>query len=337
MKTFNQRGRIGLLVLTLLAAMGLFVAACGGDDDDDDATDTATTATGGTATKAATGIPDNVGKDDKADLTGAGATFPAPIYQAWFDDYNAKVAKGVKINYQAVGSGGGIQQFTANTVQFGASDAPMSDEELSKAPDAQHVPTVIGAVVVTYNVEGVNSPLKLDATTVSKIYLGEIRNWDDAAIAALNPGVKLPAEKIQVVYRSDSSGTTYVFTDYLSKTSPDWKAKVDEQAPNWPTGQGGKGNDGVTGVVKNTTNAIGYVELNYAIAKKMAYAEIKNKAGKLVTPSVETASASAGVTLPDDCRSRSRNADGDTATRSRASRTCPSTRRQERASSRRRS
>lgn len=316
-RTLTHRRRWLIAGLAAVSAVSWLAIACGGDDTT--ATKTATTAPSGTTvaggTPGASTIPANIGKDDKASLTGAGATFPAPIYQAWFDDYNKGVAKGVQINYQAVGSGGGIQQFTANTVDFGASDAPMSNDELAKATDAQHIPTVIGAVVVTYNLSGVTTALKLDGTTVANIYLGTIKKWDDAAIVALNPGVKLPSADIQVVYRSDSSGTTFVFTDYLTKASTDWQSKVGtNKAPNWPAGQGGKGNDGVTGVVKNTPNSIGYVELNFALANKLAFADVKNKAGKFVTPTIDTASAAAaGATIPEDYRVSITNADGDTA------------------------
>ncbi len=256
-----------------------------------------------------------MGKNDKAQLNGAGATFPAPVYQAWFDDYNKQVAKGVQINYQGVGSGGGIQQFTARTVDFGASDVGMTDEQIAKAGDVQLLPTVIGAIVMTYNLTGVNSPLKFDGPTIANIYLGNIKKWDDAAIKALNPGVTLPGNDIHVVYRSDSSGTSGVFTDYLSKISPDWQTKVGAStAPNWPVGQGGKGNDGVTGVVKNTPNAIGYVELNYAVQNKLPFGDAKNKAGKFVKATIESASAAAaGVTVPDDYRVSITNAAGDTA------------------------
>ncbi|MGE3073587.1 MAG: phosphate ABC transporter substrate-binding protein PstS [Dehalococcoidia bacterium] len=308
------KGKWAYLFVALISIVSLVAVACGGDDDDDDTSPTATTAPGGTTAPTTAGsIPANVGKDDKAQLTGAGATFPAPIYQAWFDDYNKNVAKGVQINYQSIGSGGGIQQFTEKTVDFGASDAPMSDDELSKAPDAQHIPMVLGSVVVTYNLSGVSAPLKFDGDTIAKIYLGEIKKWDDAAIKALNPGVSLPSADIQVAYRSDGSGTSYVWTDYLTHVSADWKSKVGtSKNPQWPVGQGGKGNEGVTNLVKQTPNAIGYVELNYAIANKLPYADMKNKAGKFVTPSIaSTSAAAAGVTLPADYRVSIVDADGD--------------------------
>jgi phosphate transport system substrate-binding protein len=257
-----------------------------------------------------------VGKDDSASLTGAGATFPQPIYQAWFDDYHSKVASGVQVNYQGVGSGAGVQQYTAKTVDFGASDVGMKDDQIQAAGGASQVqllPTVIGAVVLSYNISGVSQTLKLDGPTVANIYLGNIKKWDDPAIKALNPDVNLPDNDIVVVYRSDSSGTSGVFTDYLSKVSDDWKTKVGSStSPNWPTGQGGQGNPGVTNIVANTPNAIGYVELTYALQNKISFADLKNKAGKFIKASIETASAAAaGVTLPEDYRASITNADGD--------------------------
>lgn len=304
------KGRRVALSLAALALLSVSAAACGGDS-----ASTTTSVPGSTASTASGGIPANVGKDDKAQVTGAGATFPAPVYQAWFDDYNKAVAKGVQINYQSIGSGGGIQQFTEKTVDFGATDAPMTEAELAKAADAVHIPMVLGAVVMTYNVDGVTSPLKLDGPAVARIFLGEIKKWNDPALAALNSGAKLPDKDIQVVHRSDGSGTTFVFTDWLAKVSPDWKTKVGaNKNPNWPTGQGGKGNEGVTAAVKQTPNSIGYVELNYAFANKMPFADIKNKAGKFVTPSIDsTSQAAAGVTLPDDYRVSITDPDGDKA------------------------
>jgi len=258
------------------------------------------------------GISSFVGKDDNANLTGAGATFPAPIYQAWFDDYNKLVAKNVQINYQSIGSGGGIQQFTGGTVDFGASDAPMSAAELAKAPNAVHLPMVMGSVVITYFIPGLKEALKLDGATTARIFLGEVQKWDDPAIALLNPGAKLPSKKIQVVHRSDGSGTSFVFTDYLAKVSPTWKERVGaNKNPNWPTGVGGKGNEGVTNTVKQTPNSIGYVELNYAIINKLAFAALKNEAGNFVLPSLDsTAAAAAGATIPDDYRVSLTNAPG---------------------------
>jgi phosphate transport system substrate-binding protein len=322
MKWFRSSRTGWLAGLAASIAVGALLAGCGGGDDTTAATNTAApgtpaaSATGGpAATPTAAGLPANIGKDDSAQLTGAGATFPTPIYQAWFDDYNKKIAKGVAINYQSIGSGGGVQQFTQNTVDFGASDAPLSDDEVSKATDVQHIPMVLGSVVVTYNLGALSAPLKFDGDTLAKIYLGTIKKWDDPVIAALNPGVKLPSADIQVVYRSDGSGTSFVWTDYLSKVSADWKSKVGtSKNPQWPAGQGGKGNEGVTNAVKQTPNAIGYVELNYAIATKLPFADVKNKAGKFVTPSIDsTSAAAAGVALPADYRVSITNADGDAA------------------------
>ena len=306
-KTFNMhtpstRKTLAGLFLAGVALAALTTAACGGGSS-------TKTPAGSTASSA------NLGRDDKAQLTGAGATFPAPLYQAWFDDYHAKVAKGVQINYQPVGSGGGIQQFTAGTVDFGASDAPMSDSELAAAPDAQHLPTALGSVVLTYNLQGLTAPLKLDGPSIAAVYLGKIKKWNDPALAALNPGVNLPDKDIQVAYRSDSSGTSFVFTDYLSKVSPEWKAGPGAaKAPKWLVGQGGQGNDGVTNVVKQTPNSIGYVELAYAKTNKLSFADVKNKAGKFVTASLDsTSAAAAGVTIPDDYRVSITDASGDAA------------------------
>ncbi len=303
-----------LLPLALVAVAASALVACGSDKKETTATAT-TAAPQAAASATAAGpakIAADIGKADKANLTGAGATFPAPLYQAWFADYN-KVAKDVKTNYQAVGSGGGIQQFTEKTVDFGATDLPMTDAELAKATDAQHVPMVLGSVVMTYNLKDVTTPLKFDGDTIAKIWLGRITKWNDPAIVALNPGAKLPSAEIAVVSRSDSSGTSGVFTDYLSSVSPDWKTAVGVQkAPKWPVGQGGSGNAGVTNGVKQTDNSIGYVELSYAITNKLPFADVKNKAGKFVTPSIDaTSAAAAGVTLPADYRGSIVNPDGD--------------------------
>ena len=297
-------------IVTLAVAGAAFTVACGaGPKAGTTPTAAATTAVAGATTSK---IPANIGREDRADLTGAGATFPAPLYQAWFQDYR-KVAGAVKTNYQAVGSGAGIQQHTEKTVDFGATDLAMTDAELAKAPDTQHIPMVLGSVVLTYNLDGVTAPLKLDGDTVAKIWLGKITRWNDPAITALNPGVKLPSAEIAVVSRSDSSGTTGVFTDYLAAVSPDWKSAIGVQkAVKWPVGQGGSGNAGVTNGVKQTVNSIGYVELNYAIANKLPYADVKNKAGKFVAATIaSTSAAAAGVSLPDHYRVSIVNADGD--------------------------
>jgi len=244
------------------------------------------------------------GKHDKASIDGAGATFPAIVYQAWFYDYNHKVAPGVQINYQAIGSGGGIQQFIEGDIDFGATDAPMSDADFKKAPGTQHLPTVLGAVVLTYNLPNVTGPLRLDGPTVAAIYLGNVKSWHDPAIAALNPGLQLPDETIRVVQRSDGSGTSFVFTEWLSKVSPDWKQRVGtSKSPNWPVGVGGRGNDGLAQVVKQTPYAIGYADFSYAAALKLPSAEVKNSSGNWIAPSLDSISAAAaGVQLPDDYR-----------------------------------
>ena len=228
------------------------------------------------------------------DLPGAGATFPYPIYSKWFSDYAAKT--GVKINYQSIGSGGGIRQLSEQTVDFGATDAPMSAEELGKAKGGavMHIPTVLGAVVVTYNVPEIAKPLRLDGGTLANIFLGKITRWNDPRIAALNAGVKLPASDILVVHRSDGSGTSYVFTDYLSSVSADWAAKPGKgKEVQWPVGLGGKGNDGVAGQVRQIPGSIGYVELAYAKQNKLSYADMKNASGAFVTPTIEAVTAAA--------------------------------------------
>src|SRR5215470_10538339 len=225
-------------------------------------------------------------------ITGAGATFPFPLYSKWFSDYN-KLHPDVQINYQSIGSGGGIKQITEKTVDFGASDAPMSDEEMSKAPNIQHIPTVLGAVVIVYNLPGITEPLRFSPETIAGIFLGKATKWTDASIARDNPSAKLPDTPITVVHRSDGSGTTYVWTDYLSKVAPDWKSGPGTgKSVNWPVGLGGKGNEGVTGVVKQTEGAIGYVELAYANQNKLAPAVLKNHAGAWVKASLESVSQS---------------------------------------------
>jgi phosphate transport system substrate-binding protein len=228
-----------------------------------------------------------------ADLTGAGATFPYPIYSKWFSDYATKT--GVKINYQSIGSGGGIRQLTEGTVDFGASDAPMSDAEQAKLKvPVLHIPTVLGAVVVTYNVPGVTQPLKLSGAVLAQIYAGTVQQWNAKPIADLNAGVKLPAQDILVVHRSDGSGTTYIFSDYLAAVSADWaKAPGKGKELQWPVGIGGKGNEGVAGQVKQTPYAIGYVELAYARQNKLPYAWMQNATGKFVEPTIESVTAAA--------------------------------------------
>jgi phosphate transport system substrate-binding protein len=244
-------------------------------------------------------------------INGAGATFPYPIYSKWFDEYT-KVDPSVRFNYQSIGSGGGQKQILAQTVDFGASDGPMSDDNLAKAPGKiLHIPTVAGADVVAYNLPG-NPALKFDGDTLAGIFLGQIKKWNDAKLVALNPGVNLPDQEIVVVHRSDGSGTTYIWTDYLSKVSPEWKEKVGTNTSvNWPIGLGGKGNEGVAGQIKQTPGALGYVELIYAIQNKMPYASIKNAAGNFVKPSVESVTAAmATAQIPEDFRFSMTNAPG---------------------------
>lgn len=227
-------------------------------------------------------------------LTGAGATFPNPIYTKWFDAYNK--ATGIQINYQSIGSGGGIRQFTEGTVDFGATDGPMSQGQMEAVQNnVLHVPTVIGAVVLTYNLPSLGSTqLQLDGATIADIYLGRITKWNDKRIAAMNAGVALPNTDIIVVHRSDGSGTSYIFTDFLTKVSREWKDKVNyATSVKWPTGLGGKGNEGVTQQVKQLEGAIGYVELIYALSNKLQFAKVKNGAGNFVVPSLASATAAA--------------------------------------------
>ena len=237
-------------------------------------------------------------------INGAGATFPYPIYSKWFDEY-AKINPAVQFNYQSIGSGGGIKQITAKTVDFGATDGPMTQEQLAEAPGRiYHIPMVMGAVAVTYNLPGVKAGLKLTGDIVADIFLGKITSWNDPRIASINSGVKLPGEDIVVVHRSDGSGTSFIFTDYLSSVSSEWKSKVGKAtAVNWPVGLGGKGNEGVAGFVKQSPGSIGYVELSYAIKNDLAYASLKNQSGKFIEPNLESASSAAeGVTMPEDFR-----------------------------------
>jgi len=247
-------------------------------------------------------------------INGAGATFPYPIYSKWFDEY-AKVDPSVRFNYQSIGSGGGQKQITAQTVDFGASDGPMSDENLAKTPGKiLHLPTVAGADVIAYNLPG-NPKLKLNSDAIVNLFLGNITKWNDPKIAALNPGVDLPDLPVIVVHRSDGSGTTFIFTDYLSSISPVWADSVGKgTSVKWPVGIGGKGNEGVAGQVKQLSGAVGYVELIYAKQNKMPYADVKNAAGNFITPSLASVTAAlATAKIPDDFRFSMVNAPGDKA------------------------
>lgn len=249
-------------------------------------------------------------------LTGAGATFPAPIYQKWFSDYQS--IGNVQINYQAIGSGGGIKSVSEGTVDFGASDAPLTDAQLQayKEKNGHNVllfPTVLGAAVPSYNLPGVSQELKFTPETLAGIYLGKITKWNAAEIASTNPGVKLPAEDIVVVHRSDGSGTTYCWTDYLSKVSPEWSSKVGKNTSvNWPTGLGAKGNDGVAGVLKQQQGAIGYVELIYAVKNHLPYGKVKNASGEFVKADLQSVTAAAGALkeMPADFRVSITNGNG---------------------------
>jgi phosphate transport system substrate-binding protein len=300
-------GLIGALVGVMV--VGGVMASCGDSGELPSA--------GGTGSTAAStvGVTSTTTGALSADLNGAGATFPKPLYIEWIGEFQV-ANPGVRINYQGVGSGGGIQQFTQLTVDFGASDAPMKDEEITAAEEAGgakvlHIPTVFGAVVLAYNLEGV-AELKLDSDTIAGIFLGEITKWNDAKIAGLNPGVTLPDKQIQAVHRSDSSGTTSIFTGYLTQVSTAWNSKVGAgKEVQWPGGVGGKGNDGVAAVVQQQAGSVGYVELSYAIESKLPMATLKNQAGNFITPSLESTSAAAeGMTFPEDLRFSLSNSKG---------------------------
>ena len=249
-------------------------------------------------------------------LNGAGATFPYPMYSKWFSEYN-KLHPDVQINYQSIGSGGGIRQVLNGTVDFGASDGPMSDEQLAQSKTKiLHIPTVLGAVVPAYNVPGISGEIKFTPEALAGIFLGKITNWNDPAIAKVNPGVNFPNQPIIVIYRSDGSGTTYIFTDYLSKVSKDWANTVGKgTSVKWPIGMGGKGNEGVAGQVRQLQGSIGYVELIYAVQNKITYGSVKNAAGNFVTASLDgvTEAAASVKTMPADFRVSITNAPGKTA------------------------
>ena len=259
--------------------------------------------------------------DSALSINGAGATFPYPMYSKWFDEYHKKNPN-IQINYQSIGSGGGIKQVTEGTVDFGATDGPMNDEQLKAFQEKHgsgilHFPTVLGAVVPTYNIRGVEASLNFTPEALAGIFLGKITKWNDPAITDANKGIKLPADEIVVVHRAESSGTTYVWTDYLSKVSDEWKTKVGKGAAvNWPVGLGAKGNEAVTGTVKNTPNSVGYVELIYAEANKIPYGNVKNAAGVFVKASlaaVSAAAAGAAKEMPEDFRVSITNVTGKSA------------------------
>jgi phosphate transport system substrate-binding protein len=250
---------------------------------------------------------------EKIQINGAGATFPYPIYSKWFSEYN-KLHPDVEVNYQSIGSGGGIRQLTAETVFFGATDGPMTEEQLKGAPGkVLHFPTVLGGVVPIYNLPGVGE-LKFTGQVIADMVLGKITKWNDPALVKLNPGVKLPDTDLAIVHRSDGSGTTYIFVDYLAKVSPEFKQKVGvATSVNWPNGVGGKGNEGVSGLVKQTPGAFGYVELIYALQNKIEFGSVQNQAGEFVRSSLESvtaAAASAANSMPEDFRVSITNAPG---------------------------
>ncbi|HWF39013.1 MAG TPA: phosphate ABC transporter substrate-binding protein PstS [Candidatus Acidoferrales bacterium] len=263
------------------------------------------------------GLVATTGADGTVLLNAAGATFPYPIYSKWFDVYH-NAHPNVQINYQSIGSGGGIRQLQAGTVDFGASDGPMSDEQLAQSKvKILHFPTVLGAVVPTYNIPGVSGDLNFTQAALAGIYLGKITKWNDPELTKANPSVKLPGDDIVVVHRSDGSGTSYIFTDFLSKVSPEWQSKVGKNTSvNWPVGLGGKGNEGVSGLVKQTPDAIGYIELIYAVQNNIPYGKVQNAAGKFVKADlagVTAAAAGAAKDMPADFRVSITNAPGATA------------------------
>lgn len=279
MKSFSSKiSRWSILSISILAVV---FSSCGG---------------GGKTPAGNAGTPTT----DNATILGAGSTFVYPLFSKLFSEYNNLT--GIKVNYQSIGSGGGILQLTNKTVDFGDSDAPLNDEQKNKiGVPVLHIPMCSGAVVITYNLPGLKDTLQLTPAVIANIFLGNIKKWNDPQIAAANRGVTLPSTPIIVAHRSDGSGTTNIFTTYLAKVSPDWNAKVGKGSSiNWPAGLGGKGNEGVSGLVKQTPGGIGYVELAYAIQNKMAYARVQNKSGSFISPSVATTSAAGNIQLPAD-------------------------------------
>ncbi|HEY4965341.1 MAG TPA: phosphate ABC transporter substrate-binding protein PstS [Puia sp.] len=250
----------------------------------------------------AVGMQTKVSAQDDKTILGAGSSFINPLFSKIFADYNQRT--GIQVNYQSIGSGGGILQLTNKTVDFGASDGPLNDEQTAKmGVPALHIPQASGAVVITYNLPGDNNNISLTPDIIANIFLGNIKMWNDAKITSINKGVSIPALPILVVHRSDGSGTTNIFTNYLSKVSPDWKSKVGSGGSvNWPAGLGGKGSEGVAGLVKQTPGGIGYVELIYALQNKLDYAKIQNKKGKFIMPSIASVTAAGNVKLPDDSK-----------------------------------
>lgn len=291
----SLRSFVRAVLVAVPVTLAVAAAACGGGQP---AGDQASPAAGG---------------GQSLQINGAGATFPYPIYSKWFDEYHKQHPQ-VEINYQSIGSGGGIRQVTNETVFFGATDGPMTDEQLKAAPGRLlHFPTVLGADVPVYNLPGV-ADLKFTGPLLASIFLGKVTKWNDPAIAAVNPGVSLPSSEITVVHRSDGSGTTYIWVDYLSKVSPEWKEKVGvATSVNWPAGVGGKGNEGVAGLVRQTPGSIGYVELVYALQNQIPFGHVQNANGEFVKATTETvtaAAAAAAAQMPADFRVSITNAAG---------------------------
>lgn len=284
------------LITVLVLVAGFFLSSCGGS------------ANGNQSASSGDTSSTNAPAKSDVELLGAGSTFGYPIYSKMFSEYNKMT--GVETNYQSIGSGGGIRQLMSKTVDFGATDAYLSDEQLKNAPaPIVHIPTCLGAVVLSYNLPG-NPQLKLTPDIVAGIYLGEITKWNDPKIAAVNKDVKLPAMDIMVAHRSDGSGTSFIFTDYLSKVSPEWKAKVGRgTAVAWPTGVGGKGNEGVAGLIKQTPGGFGYVELIYALKNNMGYAKLQNSSGNFIKATLESTSLCANMDMPADARVTITNSD----------------------------
>jgi phosphate transport system substrate-binding protein len=297
----REEGMKSLVSLLGIAALGLALSSCGSAST--------TPVTGDSKTPAATGAAPG-----QLLINGAGATFPYPIYSKWFDEYHRAFPQ-IQINYQSIGSGGGIRQVTEGTVDFGASDMPMTDDQLRQAKTKMlHFPTVLGADVPVYNLPGVEQELSFSPEALAGIFLGKITKWNDPQLKKTNAGANLPDKDIVVVHRSDGSGTTFVWVDYLSKVSPEWKSKVGvNTSVNWPTGVGGKGNEGVAGLIKQTPYSLEYVELAYAIQNKMPYGRVRNAAGNFVKAelaSITAAAAGASKTMPEDFRVSITNADG---------------------------
>jgi phosphate transport system substrate-binding protein len=295
--------RKSALAVGTACALALSVSACGSSDD--------------SGSSGSAGSGDAKSAQLGGSINGAGATFPQPVYQEWASKFKEKV--GTTVNYQGIGSGGGVAQFTAGTVDFGASDAPMKDDEIAaaekKGSTPVHVPTVMGAVTVSYNLDGVKSGVKMDGATIANIFLGKIKTWNDQAIASQNAGTTLPSSNITVCHRSDESGTTKNFTEFLADYSDDWKngPGVDKSV-KWPTGTGAKGNDGVAACIKQNAGAIGYVEQAYALANNFTFASVKNEAGAYVAPTLDSTSAAGdGLDIPEDLRFSTINATGKTA------------------------